>query len=96
NDARAKGDLYQGSVTNPDSPGSKPKQANAALSSIATEAIHTQETNPFERQFNPEQKSHQQNNSFSQASNEESLGPESEASFQEKEQSASTLIGSSF
>ena len=54
NDAREKGDLYQGSVTeNSMNPRNKPKQPSNALKSMATEAINTKESNPFERQFGP-------------------------------------------
>jgi uncharacterized UBP type Zn finger protein len=110
NDARTKGDLYQGSVTDHAmSPKTKPSQNNNALKSIATEAIKTQETNPFERQFNPESKPTRDDvpslvpetqlttDSF-QTGTGESLGPESESSFptQEEKQSASALIGSTF
>ncbi|MFH1803026.1 MAG: hypothetical protein ABH864_06295 [archaeon] len=49
--ARDAGDLYQGSVTDPDVSKSNSKQRKSGLSSIAQEALATQEAAPVERQL---------------------------------------------
>lgn len=86
NDARAKGDLYQGSVTDNSGPNShsNSQPTKSGLSGIAQEALATQEAAPVERQLDsiPAQEPIKEEappliDSFSKP---ESLGPEKEIS----------------
>lgn len=52
--AKEKGDLYQGSVTDPHSQNSRQKPQTNALNSMAKEAVQNKEINTFEEKFEPD------------------------------------------
>lgn len=80
--AKEAGDLYQGSVTDAQSPDPQLAKKNNALSSIAQEALATQDENPVERQIDhvPEPSKNDIPSLAEPFSSPESLGPEKEVS----------------